>query len=100
MPAKPGRSLDCFSRSNTIPNEVLEGGSGHHRIALRAVAVALSDVAGVYWAAESHALTFKAVSGELYPRPEGRGLTAPRISRRSVPVRLSTLFAGFAVIGI
>jgi hypothetical protein len=37
MPAKPGRSLDCFSRSNTIPNEVLEGGSGHQCITPRAV---------------------------------------------------------------
>jgi hypothetical protein len=89
MPAKPGRSLVCFSPSNPIPNEILEGGSGHHRIALRAVAVAPSDVARVYWAAESHALTFKAVSGALYPRPEGRGLTAPRIIDDAGANRLS-----------
>jgi hypothetical protein len=32
---------------------------GHHRISLRVVAMVAPGVAGVYWATESHALTFQ-----------------------------------------
>lgn len=71
--------------------------SGDHRI-FAASCGGCSHQHGAHPAAENPALTLKEVRGALYPRPEGRGFTAPPIILGSGRRRLLRLGVMGAVI--
>ena len=77
-----GVSLNCFGRSNpTSKRSIGRRFSGHHRISLRAVAVVAPGIAGVYWAAETHALNFSTWLAVPYiPAPKGEVLQHHRMN--------------------
>jgi len=63
MPAMPGKPGD-FPRllrpeQPDFETKYWKEVFGHQRISLRAAAAVAPGIAGVYWAAESHALTFQ-----------------------------------------